>query len=56
VWLINFSKNKSQIHNPITSDEETKKAKVRGDVFILMPNGSIFKAQSEKMGLQTEGT
>jgi hypothetical protein len=49
-------KNKSKIHNPITSDEGTMKTKVRGVVFILMPNGSSSKAQSKKMGLQTEGT
>ena len=31
------------MHNPITSDEGTKKAKVRSVVFILMPNGSSSK-------------
>jgi hypothetical protein len=44
------------MHNPIISDEGTKTAKVRGVVFILMPNGFSSKGQGKKMGLQAEGT
>jgi hypothetical protein len=55
MWLIKFSKKIQNAKPDYLGRGNKKTVKVRGVVYILMPNGSSSTAQSKKMGLQTEG-